>query len=165
MPASSTVLVSSSTNSGLPSVLTTVCSVTSAGSIRPPVTRTTMLWTLERWRRPSVKVLTLGRPTHGGPNSGRKGNTASTGRTRRAECLESALGIGHALDRPRRGRLRNTPDLVPAEVTQTKQIAEQAARGGGDDDRPGLGQGLKSGCKVRRLPHDSVLPQRTLAAK
>ncbi len=46
-----------------------------------------------------------------------------------------------------------------------KQIAEQAARGGGDDDRPGLGQGLKAGCKVRRLPHDSMLPQRTLAAE
>ena len=82
-----------------------------------------------------------------------------------ADRLEAALGIGHALDRPRRDRLGNTLDLVPAEVTQTKQIAEQAARGGGDDDRPGLGQGLKAGCKVRRLPHDSVLPQRTVAAE
>jgi hypothetical protein len=54
---------------------------------------------------------------------------------------------------------------VPTEVTQAKQIAEQPTRGGGDDDRPGLGQGLKAGCKVRRLPDHSVLPQRTLAAK
>src|SRR6516225_3714706 len=36
------------------------------------------------------------------------------------------------------------------------------SRGGSDDDRPGLGQGLKAGCKVRRLPDNSVLPQRTL---
>ena len=46
-----------------------------------------------------------------------------------------------------------------------KQIAKQPTRGGGNNDRPRLGQGLKAGCKVRRLPHDSVLPQRTLAAK
>ena len=73
--------------------------------------------------------------------------------------------VGYALDRPRCDRLGNTLDFVPAEVTQMKQIAEQPARGGGDDDRPGLGQGLKAGCKVRRLPDHSVLPQRTLAAK
>src|SRR6266567_3338867 len=87
------------------------------------------------------------------------------GQTRRADRLEAALGIGYALDRPRCDRLGNTLDLLPAEVTQMEQIAEQAARGGGDDDRPGLGQGLKAGCKVRRLPHDSMLPQRTLAAE
>src|SRR5262249_15039486 len=33
----------------------------------------------ERLRRPSVKVPTLGRPTQGGSNSGRKVNSASTG--------------------------------------------------------------------------------------
>src|SRR5262249_23908877 len=87
------------------------------------------------------------------------------GQTRRADRLEAALGIGHALDRPGRDRLGNTLELVPAEVTQTKQIAEQAARGGGDDDRPGLGQGLEARRKVRRVPDHSVLPQRTLAAK
>src|SRR5215467_1466052 len=32
----------------------------------------------------------------------------------------------------------------------------------GDDDRPGLGQSLKAGREVRRLPDHSVLPQRTL---
>ena len=73
--------------------------------------------------------------------------------------------IGHALDRPRCDRLGNTLDLVPAEVTQMKQIPEQPTRGGGDDDRPGLGQGLKAGCKVRRVPDHGVLPQRTLAAE
>src|SRR5262249_35474792 len=64
------------------------------------------------------------------------------GQIRLADRLEAALGSRHALDRPRRDRLRNTPDLLPAEVAQTKQIAEQPARGGGDDDRPRLGQGL-----------------------
>ena len=54
---------------------------------------------------------------------------------------------------------------MPAEVTQTEQIAEQPARGGGDGDRPGLGQGLKAGCKVRRLPHNSMRPQRIPAAE
>jgi hypothetical protein len=68
-------------------------------------------------------------------------------------------------DRPRRDRLGYPLDLVPTEVTQKKQIAEQPARGGGDDNRPWLGQGLKAGCKVRRVPDHSVLPQRTLAAE
>ena len=54
---------------------------------------------------------------------------------------------------------------MPAEVAQTEQIAEQPARGGGDDDRPGLGQGLKAGCNVRRLPDHGVLAQRTLATE
>ena len=45
MPASSTALVSSSTNSGLPSVLATICFITSAGSTRPPVTCATILST------------------------------------------------------------------------------------------------------------------------
>src|SRR5919198_1451061 len=87
------------------------------------------------------------------------------GQTSHVDRLEAALGIGYALDRPRCDRLGNTLDLVPAEVTQMKQIAEQPTRGAGDDDRPGLGQGQKAGCEVRRLPDHSVLPQRTLAAK
>src|SRR5262249_29528000 len=37
--------------------------------------------------------------------------------------------------------------------------------GGGDDDGPGLGQGLKAGCKVRRVSDQSMLPQSTLAAE
>ena len=87
------------------------------------------------------------------------------GQTCLADRLETALGGRHALDRPRRDRLGNTLDLVQAEVAQTEQIAEQPARGGGDDDRPGLGQGLKARCKVRRVPDHGVLAQRTLAAK
>ena len=87
------------------------------------------------------------------------------GQTGRADRLEAALGSRHALDRPRRDRLGNTLDLVPAEVAQTEQIAEQPARGGGDDDRPRLGQGLKASCKVRRVPDHRMLPQRTLATE
>src|SRR5262249_62149248 len=50
------------------------------------------------------------------------------GQTRRADRLEAALGIGHALHRPRRHRLGNTLDLVLAAVAQTEKIAEQSAR-------------------------------------
>jgi hypothetical protein len=54
---------------------------------------------------------------------------------------------------------------VQAEFAQTKQVAEQPARGGGNHDRPRLGQGLKAGRKVRRFSDHSVLAQRTLAAE
>src|SRR5262249_23073458 len=63
------------------------------------------------------------------------------GQTRCADRLEAALGSRHALDRPRCDRLGNTLNLVPAEVAQTKQIAEQPAGGRGAADRPRLGQG------------------------
>src|SRR5262249_47843653 len=87
------------------------------------------------------------------------------GQTRPADRLEAALGSRHALHSPRRDRLGNPLDLMPAEVAQTEQIAEQPARGAGDDDRPRLGQGLKAGCKVRRVPDHGVLAQRTFAAE
>src|SRR5215468_4358371 len=87
------------------------------------------------------------------------------GQTCRADRLEAALGIGYALDRPCRDRLGNTLELVRAEVAQTEQITEQPAGGRRDDDRPGLGQSLKAGRKVRRLPDHGVLAQRILAAK
>jgi hypothetical protein len=83
----------------------------------------------------------------------------------RAARLEAALGLGYALDCPHRDRLGKTLDLMPAEVAQTKKIAEQPARGGGDDDRPGLSQGLKARCKIRRFPDHGVLPQRARAAE
>src|SRR5262249_56011719 len=81
------------------------------------------------------------------------------GQTRRADRLKTALGSQHALDRPRRHRLGNPLDLVPPKVAQTEQIAEQAARGGADDDRPGLGQSLKAPCNVWRVPDQTVRPQ------
>src|SRR5262249_28132760 len=86
------------------------------------------------------------------------------GQTCRADRLEAALGSRRPLDHPRRDRLGNSLDLVLAEIAQTEQIAEQPARGGGDDDRPRLGQGLKAGCKIRRLADQSMLAQRNLAA-
>src|SRR6266851_2894420 len=82
MPASNTAFVSSSMNSGFPSVLATIWFITSVGSARPPVSRATMLSTSLRARRPSVKVLTFGRPTQGGSNSGRNVNSESRRKAR-----------------------------------------------------------------------------------
>ena len=87
------------------------------------------------------------------------------GQTGAADCLETALGSRHALDRPCRNRLGNALDVMAAEVAQTEQVAEQTARSGGDDHRPRPSQGLKTGGKVRRLPDQSVLPQRTFSAE
>src|SRR5262249_61395294 len=53
------------------------------------------------------------------------------GQTYRTNRLEAALGSRHAFDHPRRDRIGNPFDLLAAEVAQTEQIAEQAARGGG----------------------------------
>src|SRR6476469_8225844 len=81
-----------------------------------------------------------------------------------ADRLEAALGGRDTLDRPRCNRLGNALELVPAKIAQTEEVAEEPARGAGDDDRPGLGQALKAGCKVRSVPDHSALPERTLAA-
>src|SRR5207245_8273456 len=120
MPASSTVLVSSSTNSGFPSVLAMICFITSAGSTRPPVTRATMLSTSWRSRRPSVKMLTLGRPTHGGSNSGRKVNSARTGSWRTRSTVRSSSSRGGI--RPVRV-LEREQDRLPA--GETLELIEQ----------------------------------------
>src|SRR2546430_6916629 len=98
MLASNTALVSSSTNSGFPSVLATICFITSAGSARPPVTFATMLSTSLRSRRPSVNVPTLGRPAQSGSNSDRKVNSARTGsrRTRSTVRLSSSREVASA---------------------------------------------------------------------
>src|SRR5262245_53431871 len=86
------------------------------------------------------------------------------GQLRHTDSLEAALGIRYAFDRPRRDRLGNTPDPVPAKIPQTEQVTEQPARGGGGDDRPRLGQGLEAGCNIWRVADYGVLPQRALAA-
>src|SRR5262249_4030999 len=117
MPASSTVLVSSSTKSGFPSVLVTICFITSAGSTRPPVTRATMFSTSSRSSRPSDKVLTLGRPTHGGSNSGRKVNSASTGSWRTRSTVRSSSS--RVLEREQ--------DRLPA--SETLELSEQCRQG------------------------------------
>ncbi|HET7382529.1 MAG TPA: hypothetical protein VFJ59_08090 [Pseudolabrys sp.] len=79
--------------------------------------------------------------------------------------FEAALGSRHAVNRPRRDRLGNTLDFVKPKVAQTEPIAEEPACGGGEDDRPRLGQGLKAGRKARRIPNHSTLPQGTRATE
>jgi hypothetical protein len=70
-PDSSTVLVSSSTNSGTPSVLAMICVATSSGSGLSRITRSTRA-APSRWRgRESASALTRGCVGHGGLNSGR----------------------------------------------------------------------------------------------
>src|SRR4029450_9565954 len=59
------------------------------------------------------------------------------GQTRRADRLEAALGIGHALDRPRRHRLGNTPDLLAPAGAPTETSAEQPAPWRGADGASG----------------------------
>src|SRR5260221_11443442 len=54
---------------------------------------------------------------------------------------------------------------MTAKVAQTEPIAEQPARGGSDDDRPRLNQGLKARCKARRVANHTMLPQCTLATE
>ncbi len=87
------------------------------------------------------------------------------GQIHHVDSLEAALGLRYALDCPRCDGLGKALDRVPAEVPQTEQILDQPARGGRDDDRPRLGQGLKAGCKIRRVADHSVFPQRALAAE
>src|SRR2546428_11706151 len=73
---SRTVFVNSSTNSGTPSVLATICSTTSEGKVLPPVTCSTIVSTSERPKRLSVSWLTCERFPQGEVNSGR--NVSST---------------------------------------------------------------------------------------
>ena len=77
-----------------------------------------------------------------------------SGQTLRMHRLEAALGSRHAFDRPRRDRLGNTLDLVPAKIAQAEKIAKQPTGGGGDHNRSGLGQG-----------YQRTLPQRAPATK
>src|SRR6266849_4988332 len=77
-PDSTTVLVNSSTNSGTPSVLATICSTTSDGRALPPVTRSTIASTWLRSKRLSVSWLRCERLPQGGVNSGRKVSSANS---------------------------------------------------------------------------------------
>jgi hypothetical protein len=78
--ASRTDLVISSTNSGMPSVRSTISAITSAGSSLFP-TRCAMMAAVSRSpSRLSAKLVTCDRPAHGALNSGRKVTTSSTGR-------------------------------------------------------------------------------------
>ncbi len=79
--------------------------------------------------------------------------------------MDSALGVDTQSQTAEGDDHQRGPGLNTAHRQHAVTGAEQPARGGCHDDRPGLGQGLKAGCKVRRLPDHSVLPQRTRAAK
>ena len=72
-------MVSSSTNSGTPSVLSMIWVIISPGSFRPTVTCSTSARVSWRSSRSSRSRLTLARPTQGGSNSGRNVASASTG--------------------------------------------------------------------------------------
>ena len=65
-PDSSTVLVSSSTNSGTPSVFATICASTSSGSALPPTTRSTIAAPSRRPSRFRASVSMCGWPDQGG---------------------------------------------------------------------------------------------------
>ena len=75
-PDSSTILVSSSTNSGTPSVLATTCSTISAGSALPCATRPISSAARRRGKRLSVTWVRCERPFQGGRKSGRQVNSA-----------------------------------------------------------------------------------------
>jgi hypothetical protein len=65
-PLSTTALVSSSTNSGTPSVRSAISSLTSADSIAFPATLATIAAVSRRSSLGSVSVITCGCPVHGG---------------------------------------------------------------------------------------------------
>ena len=79
-PASSTALVISSTNSGMPSVRSMMSCLTSAGSSLLPATRSIMVSMSRCPSRLMVRAVTCGRPTQGASNSGRNVTINSTGR-------------------------------------------------------------------------------------
>src|SRR5262245_24406891 len=49
----------------------------------------------------------------------------------RADCFETAFGIGWAFDYPSRDWLLNALDLMATKVAQMEETAEQSARRGG----------------------------------
>src|SRR5207244_2247588 len=79
-PDSSMALVSSSTNSGTPSVLSRICSSRSSGSALPPVSPATSAAPRLRLSRLSVSAVRCGWPGQGATNSGRKVTSTRTGR-------------------------------------------------------------------------------------
>ena len=79
LSASSTALVISSTNSGMPSVRATTSCRTFAGIGLLPATWSIMASISPRVSRLRVRAATCGCPIHGGSNSGRKVMSSSTG--------------------------------------------------------------------------------------
>ena len=93
---SSTAFVISSTNRGMPSVRSTISSITSGGSVFSP-TRRSMIAVMSCFpSRLSVTLVTLAWPTHGGSNSGRNVTISKAGRpeTRSTVRLSSSRLVG-----------------------------------------------------------------------
>ncbi len=86
---SSTALVSSSTNSGTPSVRSMICSSSAGGSGLPPVTCSTSVMRSRRPRRLSVMLVTCGWPAQGGWKSGRWVMTSRIGKP----CMRSTVSV------------------------------------------------------------------------
>jgi len=80
LSASITAFVISSTNSGMPSVRSTIPAITSAGSPWFPTRRAMMAVASRSPSRLSVRLVTCDCPTHGALNSGRKVTMSSTRR-------------------------------------------------------------------------------------
>ena len=78
--ASSTALVISSTNSGMPSVRSMISAITSAGSSLFPTRHAMMAAVSRSPSRFSARLVTCDRPAHGASNSGRKVTISSAER-------------------------------------------------------------------------------------
>ncbi len=89
-PLSKTLLVNSSTNSGTPSVRSTIWATTSSGNALPPAICSTRAVRSRRSRRLSASIVTCGWPVQGGWNSGRNVTISSTGRLRTRSTVRSS---------------------------------------------------------------------------
>ena len=119
-PASSTVLVSSSTNSGTPSVLATICSTKSGGSSRPAVTLLMIAAVGSRPSRFSVSRVTCGCP----PSPCRKVGRAVS----RNITLELGDAVERLLDQLERGRVDPVQVLEQAEHRPRPRQPEELSR-------------------------------------
>ena len=112
LPASSTALVISSTNRGMPSVRSMMSCRTLAGRSLLPTTRSIMALISRSASRLRVRTVTCGRPIHGGANSGRNMTIGSSPRLAPINRPDQiVLGWSDESDaRPRRSS--QLPDLA-----------------------------------------------------
>ena len=66
-------------------------------------------------------------------------------------------GLAHAEHLVGRHRLALSLHLEGARLAHLEEAADQPLRGGADEDRPGLGEGLKAGGEVRRVADGGVI--------
>src|SRR5258705_10500775 len=106
--ASSTALVISSTNRGMPSVRSTISAITSAGSTLFSTSRAMIAAVSRSPSRFSVRLVTYDRPTQGALNLGRKVTMSSTGRV----AIRSTA-------RPRTSRLVGSIQCASSKIIST----------------------------------------------